>query len=405
MFYDLEDPIAFARAVKQHLAPDGVWCFEMSYMPTMLRMQLVRHDLPRAPRVLQPGGARIHPAAGRMKVVRVSLNDCNGGSIRVHATHSDNFLFDGDAQAQSRMRELRQQEFDLQLDTDKPYRNFQERIETPQERAARRCLRRLKSSGKKIHIYGASTKGNTILQRCGIDNALVECAAERNPKKFGARTLGTNIPIVSEEESREPQAGLLPGAALALQGGVPRARAGDARGRRRLHLPAAADRDRDASATGQAGCVKRPPGAWRLLARGRDHAVSLPTMSQNTPWVQAGRRVLARKSALWAIACLAAAALWIDFSAIQRHQNSDTLMMVFISVYKWTPLFWEQDRLGMFFPLLALPWRDPWNNMLAQGAMTIFACLGGFFLLGYYTLGRSLGLVAGPSARSPSCCF
>ena len=51
-------------------------------------------------------------------------------------------------------------------------------------------------------MYGASTKGNTILQWCGIDNRIIDCAAERNPDKFGALTLGTGIPIVSEEESR-----------------------------------------------------------------------------------------------------------------------------------------------------------------------------------------------------------
>jgi C-methyltransferase C-terminal domain len=60
----------------------------------------------------------------------------------------------------------------------------------------------LKSEGKKIHIYGASTKGNTILQWCSIDHTLVDFAAERNPDKYGATTLGTNIPIISEAESR-----------------------------------------------------------------------------------------------------------------------------------------------------------------------------------------------------------
>jgi hypothetical protein len=53
-----------------------------------------------------------------------------------------------------------------------------------------------------VHVYGASTKGNTILQWCGIDSRLVDVAAERNPEKFGASTLGTSIPIVSEEASR-----------------------------------------------------------------------------------------------------------------------------------------------------------------------------------------------------------
>ena len=56
--------------------------------------------------------------------------------------------------------------------------------------------------GKIIHIYGASTKGNTILQWCDIGNTIIDYAADRNPEKFGAMTLGTDIPIISEEKSR-----------------------------------------------------------------------------------------------------------------------------------------------------------------------------------------------------------
>ena len=97
--------------------------------------------------------------------------------------------------------ELRQSEFDLQLDTDRPYREFQDRIETHRE-DLRALLRVIKQSGETIHVYGASTKGNVLLQWCGIDNSMIECAADRNPQKHGARTLGTDIPIVSEEESR-----------------------------------------------------------------------------------------------------------------------------------------------------------------------------------------------------------
>jgi len=201
MFYDLEDPTGFARAIKQHLAQDGVWCFEMSYMPMMLKNNsydtichehLEYYSLAVLEYILRQAS---------MKVVRVSLNDSNGGSIRIHATHSDNFCFDGDAQAMASIRELRQSEFDLQLDTDEPYRNFQDTIEKHKTELSS-LLRRLKAQGKKVHIYGASTKGNTILQTCGINHTLIDCAAERNPKKFGGHTLGTNIPIVSEADSR-----------------------------------------------------------------------------------------------------------------------------------------------------------------------------------------------------------
>jgi hypothetical protein len=96
---------------------------------------------------------------------------------------------------------MRRAEFDLELDTDKPYVSFQNRIDVHRDKLVA-LLRELKRAGKRIHIYGASTKGNTILQWCGIDNRIVDCAADRNPDKHGAKTLGTEIPIVSEEESR-----------------------------------------------------------------------------------------------------------------------------------------------------------------------------------------------------------
>ncbi|MCK5014411.1 MAG: class I SAM-dependent methyltransferase, partial [Candidatus Omnitrophica bacterium] len=99
------------------------------------------------------------------------------------------------------IRQLRQDEFDLKLDTNKPYKNFQKRINAHKE-SLFKMLNDLKKKGKSIHIYGASTKGNTILQWCGIDHRLIDVAAERNPDKYGAVTLGTKIPIVSEEKSR-----------------------------------------------------------------------------------------------------------------------------------------------------------------------------------------------------------
>lgn len=87
------------------------------------------------------------------------------------------------------------------MDTDKPYKNFQDRINVHRDELVT-LLKKLKTEGKKIHIYGASTKGNTILQWCGIDNRIIDFAAERSPDKYGAHTLGTDIPIISEAESR-----------------------------------------------------------------------------------------------------------------------------------------------------------------------------------------------------------
>ncbi len=200
MFYDLEDPVEFTKSIKRILAPGGLWVFEMSYMPSMLKMNsydtichehLEYYSLAVLENILKRAD---------MKIVNARLNTINGGSIRCFATHMSNFAFKKDEFLQG-LNELRQSEFDLELDTDKPYKNFQDHINIHREKLIT-LLRTLKKEGKHIHVYGASTKGNTILQWCGIDNRIVDAAADRNPEKFGAYTLGTEIPIVSEEESR-----------------------------------------------------------------------------------------------------------------------------------------------------------------------------------------------------------
>jgi SAM-dependent methyltransferase len=200
MFYDLESPVEFVRGIKRFLSPDGVWIFEMSYMPRMLELDsydtichehLEYYSLAVLEKIC---------SMGDMKIFKISFNDINGGSIRCYATHKE-FNGHDNKENLSFINEIKQREFDLELDTDKPYRAFQKRIEKL-KKELHQLLAKIKRKGEKVHIYGASTKGNTILQWCKINQKLVEYAAERNPDKFGAHTLGTNIPIISEEESR-----------------------------------------------------------------------------------------------------------------------------------------------------------------------------------------------------------
>lgn len=200
MFYDLEDPVGFSKEIAKALAPEGLWVFEMSYMPSMLKMN--SYDTICHEHLEYYSLAVIENILNRaeMKVVYAELNDINGGSIRCFATHVNNFRFRSPEYSR-RISELRAAEFDLELDTDKPYRNFQDRINLHKEEL-NSIVTKLKRQGKVVHIYGASTKGNTILQWCGIDRRLIEYAAERNIDKFGASTIGTDIRIISEEESR-----------------------------------------------------------------------------------------------------------------------------------------------------------------------------------------------------------
>ena len=200
MFYDLENPVAFAKSVKDILSDEGIWVFEMSYMPAMLKMNsydtichehLEYYSLAVLEYILKHAG---------LKLFNVEFNAINGGSIRGFATHVANFKYKRDDYLLN-IKQLRQEEFDLELDTDKPYKNFQDRINVHKQEL-NTLLKDLKKQGKRIHVYGASTKGNTILQWCGIDHRIIDVAAERNPDKYGAFTLGTEIPIVSEAESR-----------------------------------------------------------------------------------------------------------------------------------------------------------------------------------------------------------
>ncbi len=92
-------------------------------------------------------------------------------------------------------------EFELALDAPEPYEEFRLGAERVRDDLVALCTR-LHGEGKKMHVYGASTKGNTILQYAGIDGSLIEAAADRNPDKWGSETIGTKIPIISEEDSR-----------------------------------------------------------------------------------------------------------------------------------------------------------------------------------------------------------
>lgn len=196
MFYDLEDPIAFARDIAHCLAPDGVWHFEQSYMPSMLR--LTSYDTICHEHVEYYSLAVVEKilAAADMKVLDVQMNAVNGGSFAVTAGHKTSPL-----KANRPVIDwLLSQEERMGLATPRPYREFEERVFRHRE-DLRRLLTALRDDGKRILGYGASTKGNVVLQFCGIGPDLVEAIAEVNPDKFGHVTPGSHIPIVSEADA------------------------------------------------------------------------------------------------------------------------------------------------------------------------------------------------------------
>lgn len=196
MIYDLQDPVDFFDAVATNLAIDGVFVFEMSHMPTML--ENLSYDTICHEHLEYYSLATIEWALRRanLKVISIGVNDINGGSICGHAVHMSNPISTAFS-----VKNMRRKEFDLKLDTNEPYVSFSKRADVHKEEL-QKLLRSIKSKGERVHVYGASTKGNTILQWCGITPELIEYAADRNADKWGATTPGTKIKIISEEESR-----------------------------------------------------------------------------------------------------------------------------------------------------------------------------------------------------------
>jgi hypothetical protein len=197
MFYDLEAPMEFVRDIEHCLADDGIWHFEQSYMPSMLRMNsydtichehLEFYSLGVVKRILEKCG---------MKVVDVQMNSINGGSFAVTASKerasyiSNKPIIDW----------LLKQEEDMGLDTPKPYRDFEEKVFRHRKNLTN-LVESLVADGKKIIGYGASTKGNVLLQFCGFTSRHIPFIAEVNNDKYGSYTPGTRIPIISETEAK-----------------------------------------------------------------------------------------------------------------------------------------------------------------------------------------------------------
>lgn len=197
MFYDLDDPVWFAREIAGALAPDGVWHFEQSYMPSMLRLTSYDTICHEHIEYYSLGVVKTILDAADLEILDVRMNAVNGGSFAVTAGHKRS----GRARNAAVIEWLLDQEERMGLRTPRPYREFEDRVFRHRE-DLRRLLRALKDDGKRILGYGASTKGNVVLQFCGIGPELLDAIAEVNPDKFGAFTPGTHIPIVSEAEAR-----------------------------------------------------------------------------------------------------------------------------------------------------------------------------------------------------------
>lgn len=198
MFYDLEDPISFVEDVYECLDDNGIWHLEQSYMPSMIKnisYDTICHEH------IEYYSLRslkfILDAVG-FKIINIELNNINGGSFAVtaakkkskHEEHKKiiNWLLKKEEIANYNKVEIIK-EFGVKA--------------TQQKVLLRDLLNNLADMGKTVYGYGASTKGNVILQYCNINQKNLPFVCDVNPFKFNKYTPGTKIKIISEAKAKK----------------------------------------------------------------------------------------------------------------------------------------------------------------------------------------------------------
>jgi len=198
MFYDLEDPNSFVSDIVNCLDQDGIWIIQMAYLIPMLELNAfdnIVHEhleywsLKSLKRLLEEHD---------LEIFDVELNDVYGGSFRIFVKTKKNDKIN----IQNSVDEFLKKEDEFGLEKKETYLNFANRVNSLKNKL-NDFIKKEISNGKLIYAYGASTKGNTLLQFYNLNNKLISKAADRDSKKFGKMTVGSNIPVISEEQARD----------------------------------------------------------------------------------------------------------------------------------------------------------------------------------------------------------
>jgi hypothetical protein len=195
MFYDIDDPNQFVKDVKDKLSADGIWIVQQNYLLAMLQNNsfdnichehIEYYSLKAMNYLMEKNG---------LEIFDVFLDEINGGSLITAMTHKGKRVVKPSVELQL------QKELDYGLETMKPYKEFESRVEQIKIELID-LLKKIKSRNQRVQIYGASTRGATIWQYIHADENLVECAVERQNEKIGKFFSAVGLPIISEEQMR-----------------------------------------------------------------------------------------------------------------------------------------------------------------------------------------------------------
>lgn len=198
MFYDLPDPVQFAKDINAVLDDDGIWSCEQSYMPTMLKtnsIDTICHEHLEYYSLIQ---IKRIAEMSNFKIIDIKFNSCNGGSFRIYFAKRESLKY---TECTELMNSIIRDEINLGLMDDETYAKFMIDCQNEISKLVG-FIDAINADEKNMYIYGASTKGNCLLQFANIGEDKIKYAVERNSKKVGKMT-NTGIEIISEETMRE----------------------------------------------------------------------------------------------------------------------------------------------------------------------------------------------------------
>ncbi|MCR4327264.1 MAG: class I SAM-dependent methyltransferase [Nanoarchaeota archaeon] len=202
MFYDLEDPNKFMEDIVSCLDKNGLLVIQQNYLLTMLTNNAFDNICHEHREYYSLLSLRSLLDKFNLEVFDIIQNEINGGSIRTYIKFKNNVEMNGFEGSEERIKEVEKLEKEMGLETLRPYQEFALRINRIKENLIK-FINEEKMKGKKICAYGASTRGNVVLQYFDLDEKLIECIADKNPDKWGKKTVGSLIPIVSPEDLRK----------------------------------------------------------------------------------------------------------------------------------------------------------------------------------------------------------
>jgi len=198
MFYDLPEPVTFAKDINNILDDDGIWTCEQSYLLNMLETNSIDTICHEHLEYYSLRQIKHIADNSNFEIIDIKFNSCNGGSFRIYFAKSESTKY---VECTELINEILQKEFDYGLHTNDVFELFMNNCDKEVKKLVD-FIDIVNKNGQKVYIYGASTKGNCLLQYANIGEDKIKYAVERNPKKIGKMT-NTGIEIISEELMRE----------------------------------------------------------------------------------------------------------------------------------------------------------------------------------------------------------